>query len=51
MWAVGNVADAKALIPIALGAGIHAATQINISLLEDEIAQALATATSGKEMT
>jgi len=38
IWAVGNVADAKALVPIALGAGTLAATTINISLLEEEIA-------------
>lgn len=38
VWAVGNVADAKALVPIALGAGTAAATQVNISLLEEEIA-------------
>jgi len=38
-WAIGNVADAKALVPIALGAGTLAATQINISLLEEDIAR------------
>jgi thioredoxin reductase len=38
VWAVGNVADAKALVPIALGAGTLAATQVNISLLEEDIA-------------
>ncbi len=42
VWAVGNVSDQKALVPIALGAGTAAATQINISLLEEEIAEALA---------
>jgi thioredoxin reductase len=44
VWAIGNVADSKALVPIALGAGTHAATQINISLLEEEIARATAAA-------
>ncbi|PJJ73624.1 thioredoxin reductase [Diaminobutyricimonas aerilata] len=39
VWAIGNVADMKALVPISLGAGTHAATQINISLLEEEIAK------------
>jgi len=38
VWAIGNVADMKALVPIALGAGTLAATQVNISLLEEEIA-------------
>ncbi|MFD1714857.1 NAD(P)/FAD-dependent oxidoreductase [Amnibacterium flavum] len=38
VWAIGNVADVKALVPIALGAGTYAATQINISLTEEEIA-------------
>ena len=38
VWAIGNVADMKALVPIALGAGTLAAQQINISLLEEEIA-------------
>ena len=42
VWAVGNVADTKALVPIALGAGTFAATQVNISLLEEEIAHAIA---------
>ena len=42
VWAIGNVADVKALVPIALGAGTYAATQINISLLEEEIARASA---------
>ncbi|GAB3606245.1 NAD(P)/FAD-dependent oxidoreductase [Conyzicola nivalis] len=42
VWAIGNVADAKALVPIALGAGTLAATQVNISLLEEEIARASA---------
>jgi len=42
VWAIGNVADSKALVPIALGAGTLAATQINISLLEEEIARATA---------
>ena len=41
VWAIGNVADAKALVPIALGAGTLAATQVNISLLEEEIAHAI----------
>ena len=38
VWAVGNVADSKALVPISLGAGTQAALQINISPLEEEIA-------------
>jgi thioredoxin reductase len=38
VWAIGNVADLKALVPIAIGAGTLAATQVNISLLEEEIA-------------
>lgn len=42
VWAIGNVSDMKALVPIALGAGTLAATQINISLLEQEIAAAIA---------
>ena len=42
VWAIGNVADVKALVPIALGAGTSAATHINISLLEEEIARAAA---------
>jgi len=41
VWAIGNVADQKALVPIALGAGTQAAMQVNISLLEEEIARAL----------
>ena len=49
VWAVGNVGDVKSLVPIALGAGVQAATQINISLLEEEIAHSLATTTNGKE--
>jgi hypothetical protein len=43
VWAIGNVADSKALVPIALGAGTLAATQINISLLEEEIERAAGT--------
>lgn len=39
VWAIGNVADQKALVPIALGAGTQAAMQVNISLLEEEIAR------------
>lgn len=42
VWAIGNVADSKALVSIAMGAGTLAATQINISLLEEEIAHAIA---------
>jgi thioredoxin reductase len=42
VWAIGNVADVKALVPIALGAGTYAATQINISLTEEEIAASAA---------
>ena len=42
VWAIGNVSDLKALVPIALGAGTSAATHINISLLEEEIARASA---------
>ena len=42
VWAIGNVSDMKALVPIALGAGTSAATHINISLLEEEIARAAA---------
>ena len=42
VWAIGNVADSKALVPIALGAGTHAATQVNISLLEEDIARVAA---------
>ncbi|WP_256461012.1 NAD(P)/FAD-dependent oxidoreductase [Agromyces larvae] len=49
VWAVGNVADLKALVPMALGAGVHAATQINISLLEEEIARALASDASRED--
>jgi thioredoxin reductase len=41
VWAIGNVADPKALVPISIGAGISAATQINISLVEEEIAEAV----------
>jgi thioredoxin reductase len=41
VWAIGNVADPKALVPISIGAGTAAATQINISLLEEEIADAV----------
>jgi thioredoxin reductase len=41
VWAIGNVADVKALVPIALGAGTQAAVDINISLVEEEIAAAL----------
>jgi thioredoxin reductase len=42
VWAIGNVADIKALVPIALGAGTAAAVDVNISLVEEEIAAALA---------
>ena len=42
VWAIGNVADVKALVPVAIGAGTLAATTINISLLEEEIARAAA---------
>jgi thioredoxin reductase len=41
VWAIGNVADIKALVPIALGAGTAAAVDVNISLVEEEIAAAL----------
>jgi thioredoxin reductase len=41
VWAIGNVADVKALVPIALGAGTAAAVDVNISLVEEEIAAAL----------
>ena len=47
VWAIGNVADVKALVPIALGAGTNAATHINISLVEEEIATLLATQRRG----
>ena len=43
VWAIGNVADAKALVPIAIGAGTRAAVEINISLLEDEIRESVRT--------
>lgn len=42
VWAIGNVADIKALVPIALGAGTQAAVDVNISLVEEEIAAAVA---------
>jgi thioredoxin reductase len=41
VWAIGNVADIKALVPIALGAGTQAAVDVNISLVEEEIAAVL----------
>ncbi|WP_165314380.1 NAD(P)/FAD-dependent oxidoreductase [Agromyces protaetiae] len=49
VWAIGNVADLKSLVPLAVAAGVQSATQINISLLEEEIAQALESTPSGKE--
>ncbi len=42
VWAIGNVADPSALVPVALGAGVRAATTINMSLVEEEVASALA---------
>lgn len=39
VWAIGNVSEVKALVPVAIGAGTLAATQINIALVEEEIAQ------------
>jgi thioredoxin reductase/SAM-dependent methyltransferase len=44
VWAIGNLANPAALVPVAMGAGVIAAATINAALVAEDIASALAVA-------
>ncbi|MBL3699098.1 bifunctional NAD(P)/FAD-dependent oxidoreductase/class I SAM-dependent methyltransferase [Leucobacter luti] len=43
IWAIGNVSNPMATVPIAMGAGAQAGGAVNFALVEDDVAVALAT--------
>ncbi|PJJ70387.1 thioredoxin reductase [Sediminihabitans luteus] len=44
LWAVGNVVNPAATVPVAIGAGAFAAAMLNHDLVEDDVRRALAVA-------
>lgn len=47
LWAVGNVANPGALVPVAMAEGVAAAVAVNTAIIADEIAEALEAAPTG----
>ena len=50
LFAIGNVANPAALVPIAMAAGVTAATTINAAMVLEDVAAALAAAESDAEV-